>query len=108
MLRFAKEDGTPFNLDWDGDIYVFSSDGVAIAKCEQSKDHNHPLHAGYADPYDWDCWEILYNNNSLTNIFLQRAIASAYNAISLVERMADNHKFNDEQTDEEWDDEIPF
>ncbi len=103
MLRFAKPDGTPFDLDYMGDIHVFSSGNDRIAICVASRngeeipeDEVNPDTLADFDlgnkmcalPEEWSSWEILVEGlTEQMQTILQRAIASAWATITLVERI---------------------
>ncbi len=92
MFKFVNEVGESFDLDYDGDIYAIDSSGIKIAKFTG----NHPL-TEFLDkldedieqieclPSEWDAWTILINSSENQATILQRAIASAWNCISMCE-----------------------
>lgn len=90
MLRFAKPDGKPFDLSYEGDIHVFDSGNGRIAFCKQSTNGQIDEATGLtirAIPDDWDCWEVVIATRSLQQkVLLQRSITSAWASTTLVER----------------------
>ncbi len=102
MMRFAKPNGDPFDLDYTGPIHAFDSgnDLIAICRGVENLDIDCPhsydeecdcdLEEDYeisSDPRCWDDWEVVVALNEEAEILLLQALATAYNAIAMCERM---------------------
>lgn len=102
MFRFAKPNGERFGLDYTGPICVFASGNDRIALCPGEwileegdrqvleewfgfKDSGGEERCG--DPARWDDWEVFIGVAESQRPILQRAIASAWSAVTLCERM---------------------
>jgi hypothetical protein len=87
MIRFVQPDGSPIDLDYTGTIHAVDSGNDIIAVCHGrevvfDEDEEHVI---VGNPTDWDDWEFVSNVEK--EEFLARAIASAYSALALCERI---------------------
>lgn len=102
MFRFAKPNGEQLDLDYTGPICVFTSGNDRIAVCPGEwtleDEDRETLHDEFGfvdtypadrcgDPARWDDWEIFANLSENQRPILQRAIASAWCAVALCERI---------------------
>lgn len=102
MFNFAKPNGEQFDLDYTGPICVFTSGNDRIAVCpgewtleDEDREALHELFGlvdAYpadrcGDPARWDDWEVFVNLPESQRPILQRAIATAWSAVALCERM---------------------
>lgn len=113
-MKFVRPDGKDISLDDMCNVHCVDSGGDLIAICHVSQDGKkieeeeivEELESlGFTDkiranPFDWDTWEIVINT-SFDEVLLQRAIASAWNIFSLVERMAYKEPEEDEEPNHE-------
>ena len=97
LFSFVDENGERFDLDYDGDIYAISSDGIKVARFTGQ----HPLIEAMerlefdecpeleksldAMPDSWDSWRILVPCDDASCSYLQRAVAMAYSACANAE-----------------------
>lgn len=113
MFRFAKPDGKPFDFDYEGQIHAFDAGNDLIAICRgketiEVEDHecDHECDERCSDmcqsdcdcdtdgievvgdPRCWDDWEIVVaTTDENAEMMLMQAIATAYSACALCERM---------------------
>lgn len=98
-MRFVTPSNEEVTLDYVGHIYALSHDGVKIAvftgehplteAVRQIADDEEIIFKTYETtnelPSSWDAWHILIPTNN--EAVLQRAIAAAFCAFDLVDRM---------------------
>ena len=114
MFRFAKPDGQPFDFDYEGPIHAFDAGNDLIAVCRGKEVIEIDGHeCGHecdedclddcdfddcdcdvdeidvvGDPRTWDDWEIMVvTKDEEAETLLMQAIAAAYSATALCERM---------------------
>lgn len=109
MLRFATLKGLPYGPDYLGSIGCFDKWDMMIARCVRNRleleDPNFEpltvqealamldsgdidparLECTASDPALWNCWEVLVKHHDPA--VLQRAIATAYNSLLVVEHL---------------------
>lgn len=95
MLRFGKPNGESFDLDYEGPIHAFDGGNDLIAICEGAQvisvelcDCDNEDLEIIGDPRCWDDWEIVINcQDESVETMLMQALATAYSALALAERM---------------------
>jgi hypothetical protein len=114
MFRFAKPNGESFDFDYEGPIHAFDGGNDLIAVCrgkevieveehdcghectEECLDDSCDVDCDceteevelVGDPRCWDDWEIVVTtNDEEAEAMLMQAIAIAYNAMAMCERM---------------------
>lgn len=108
MLRFATPDGQDFQLDYLGPICVFDSQTNRIAICPGEWREASPVVAeefdrlgldnvgpegvsGHGDPARMDDWELIVALPEEQARLLQAALASAWSAVYLCQRILVEH-----------------
>lgn len=81
MLHFTDEQGKPFSLDYDGAIQCRDETDAVIAICQEDQED------GRSEPEHWDDWEVQIDGGEEELCILQRAVASAYVACTLAQRI---------------------
>lgn len=94
MFRFAKPDGKSFDLDYCGPVHAFSSGNDLIAICRgeekiaiEIEDEEIEEVDSIGCPEVWFDWEILLKISETREVILQRALATAWCAMTLCERL---------------------
>lgn len=113
MFRFAKPDGSSFNLNYTGPIFAFDSGNDRIALCpgnwrialsnenssalkiddpalitwKGTTEEEGDVFEGVGNPSQWDDWEVVMKIDEDQECIMQRALANAWVAFELCESL---------------------